>query len=129
MLDRFVQRLDETDIERARQFSKANPANFTVRREKYLDYLKAHAEGGRFLSEWHKALDAIDHDRDLYLYRQAYDHAISHPDDVPVIAGRLRSVPRRQPATASSPRPPKTTSLVEIPGAGRISSDLETRAG
>lgn len=91
MLDRFVLRLDESDIERARQFSKANPSNFTVRREKYLDYLKAHAQGGRFLSEAHSALDAIERDRDLYLYRQAYDHAVAHPDDVPAIAARLRS--------------------------------------
>lgn len=91
LLAGFVRRLDESDIERARQFSREHPTNFVVRREKYQDYLKAHAQGGRFVAEAHEALDRIDHDRDVYLYRQAYDHAVAHPDDVPVVAGRLRA--------------------------------------
>jgi GTPase SAR1 family protein len=91
MLDRFVRRMDEADIEKARQFSRSNPTNFAVRREKYLDYLKAHAEGGRFVAEANAALEQVERERDVYLYRQAYDHALAHPDDVPAVAGRLRS--------------------------------------
>jgi hypothetical protein len=90
MLGRFLRRLDEADIARARQFAKANPTNFAARREKYLDYLKAHAEGGRFVAEANSALDAIERERDVYLYRQAYDHYAAHRDDVPAIAARLR---------------------------------------
>lgn len=91
LLDDFARRLDEADIARAREFGRANPTNFAVRREKYLDYLKAHAEGGRFVAEANAALERIEGERDVYLYRQAYDHFVAHPDDVPTIAGRLRS--------------------------------------
>lgn len=91
LLNDFVRRMDEAEIAKARRFSKENPTNFTVRREKYLDYLKAHAEGGRFIAEANAALEAIDQERDVYLYRQAYDHFVAHPDDVPTIAARLRT--------------------------------------
>ena len=91
LLKSYLQRLDETDIARAREFSKSSPTNFAVRRERYLDYLKAHADGGQFVSEANAAIAAIEHDRDMYLYRQAYDHHVAHPDDVPTIAARLRA--------------------------------------
>ncbi len=98
LLTGFVRRLDEADIDRARSFSREHPTNFVVRREKYQDYLKAHAEGGRFLAEATAALDQIDRDRDVYLYRQAYDHAVAHPDDVPAIAARMRTYLEANPA-------------------------------
>jgi GTPase SAR1 family protein len=87
----YVRRLDEGDIEKARQFSKTAPHNFASRRQKYLDYLRAHQHGGRFVGEANAALERIEVERDTYLYRQAYDHYIAHPDDVATVAGRLRA--------------------------------------
>ncbi len=91
LLNDLVRRLDEIDIEKARQYSRANPANFAVRRERYLDYLKAHAHGGRFINEANRALTQIERERDVYLYRQAYDHYKAHADDIPAVAARLRA--------------------------------------
>ncbi len=87
----YVHRLDLADIGKARDFSREQPTNFAVRRQRYLDYLKDHATGGRFISEAHEALDRIDRERDIYSYRLAYDHFIAHPEDVPAVAAKLRS--------------------------------------
>ena len=90
LLEAGITRLDEAEIERARQFSRTNPANYTARREKYTDYLRAHGQDGKFVTEARQAIQALDRERDLTLYRQAYEHQVTHPDDVPAIAGLLR---------------------------------------
>jgi hypothetical protein len=91
LLEQVVRRADEADIEKARQFSRANPNSFAARRSRYQEYLKAHAGGGRFIAEANAALDRIDRESDAHLYRSAYDHYVAHPDDVPAIAERLRA--------------------------------------
>ena len=73
------------------------PTQFATRIERYQDYLKAHQTGGRYISEAIEAKDRILHEWDTYAYRQAYDHAISHPDDVAEVARRLREYLRDQP--------------------------------
>ena len=87
----WLVRQDETDIARARRYAQENPTNFTARREKFADYLRDHRHGGRFVAEANAALARIDAERDVYLYRQAFDHRAAHPDDVPAVAARLRA--------------------------------------
>jgi hypothetical protein len=89
-LEEYIKRLDERDIETARDYSRRQPTQFAVRVEKYQEYLKAHQTGGRFISEALEAKDRILREWDTYSYRQAYDQAIAHPDDVAEIARRLR---------------------------------------
>jgi GTPase SAR1 family protein len=86
-----ARRIDEADIRKARDFSRSFPNNFPTRLRKYQEYLAAHQNGGRFVREALDAIDQIDRERDRYAYRQAYDHAIAHPDDVAEVARRLRS--------------------------------------
>jgi GTPase SAR1 family protein len=88
-LDDYVKRLDERDIARAREFSQRQPTSFAARIDKYQEYLKAHQAGGSYVSEALEAKDKILRDWDAYAYRQAYDHAATHPDDAAEIARRL----------------------------------------
>ncbi|AMV35931.1 TRAFAC clade GTPase domain-containing protein [Planctomyces sp. SH-PL62] len=96
-LDDYVRRLDERDIARAREYSQRQPTSFETRIEKYQDYLKAHQTGGLFISEAIEARDKILREWDAYSYRQAYDHATAHPDDVAEVARRLRDYLRDHP--------------------------------
>jgi GTPase SAR1 family protein len=93
-LEEYVRKLDERDIERARQYSKQYPTNFATRIERYQDYLKAHQTGGRFISEATEAKDVVLREWDTYTYRLAYDHLVAHPDDVAEVARRLRAYQR-----------------------------------
>ncbi|WP_165246359.1 GTPase domain-containing protein [Paludisphaera soli] len=96
-LDEYVRRLDDRDIARAREYSQRQPTSFAARIEKYQEYLKAHQAGGRYISEAIEARDKILREWDAYSYRQAYDHAASHPDDVAEVARRLRDYLRDHP--------------------------------
>ncbi len=89
-LEMYLQRLDEHDIDRARDYSRQNPTRFAARIERYQDYLKAHQAGGRYISEAIESKDKVLREWDSYAYRQAFDHAVAHPDDVAEIARRLR---------------------------------------
>jgi hypothetical protein len=89
-LEGYVGKLDERDIERARDYSRKFPTNFNTRIERYREYLKAHQTGGKFIGEAIDATDRIAREWDLHAYRQAYDHSIAHPNDVPEVARRLR---------------------------------------
>jgi GTPase SAR1 family protein len=82
----YVRKLDERDIERARQYSRQYATNFATRIDKYQDYLRAHQGGGRFISEATEAKDEILREWDLHVYRRAYDHLTAHPDDVAEVA-------------------------------------------
>jgi hypothetical protein len=96
-LDAYLKRLDENDIEKARDYSRRFPSSFAARIARYQDYLKAHQAGGRFISEAMEAKDRILREWDTYAYRQAYDHLVAHPDDVAEAARRLREYLREQP--------------------------------
>ncbi|MGO9599580.1 MAG: TRAFAC clade GTPase domain-containing protein [Isosphaeraceae bacterium] len=96
-LDDYARKLDERDIQRAREYSSLNPTNFSGRIQRYQDYLKEHQAGGRFLSEAIEARERILREWDTFSYRQAYDEALAHPDDVAEIARRLRDYLRDHP--------------------------------
>jgi GTPase SAR1 family protein len=96
-LDIYLQKLDDRDIEQARDYSRQNSTQFAARIERYQDYLKAHETGGKFISEAIEAKDRILREWDTYAFRQAYDHAVAHPDDVAEVARRLREYLRDQP--------------------------------
>jgi hypothetical protein len=93
-LGEYLKRLDEQDIDRARDYSRQYPSHFAARIERYREYIKAHQSGGRFLSEAIEAKDRILGEWDVYAYRQAYDHLIAHPDDVAEVARRLSEYQR-----------------------------------
>ncbi len=96
-LEAYLQRLDLLDIDQARNHSRQNPTQFAASIERYQAYLKAHQAGGRFISEAMEAKDRILREWDAYAYRQAYDHAAAHPEDVVQVAGRLREYLRDHP--------------------------------
>ncbi|MBI1322624.1 hypothetical protein GC170_05505 [bacterium] len=83
-------RIDERDIEAARDYSRKYPTNFATRLERYQDYLKTHASGGKYLSEAMDAKSRILEEWDVHVYRLAYDHLIAHPDDITEVARLLR---------------------------------------
>src|SRR5205823_5187099 len=68
-LDEYLKRLDESDIEKARDYSRRFPVHFAARIERYQEYLKAHQAGGRFISEAIEAKDRILREWDAYAYR------------------------------------------------------------
>jgi GTPase SAR1 family protein len=96
-LEGYLERLDDRDIDRARDYSRHYPTQFAARIERYEEYLKQHQTGGRFISEAVEAKDNILREWDTYAYRQAYDHAGAHPDDVAEVAHRLRDYLRDHP--------------------------------
>ena len=96
-LEMYLNRLDEHDIDQARDFSRQNPTRFASRIERFQNYLKTHQTGGRFVSEAIEAKDRILREWDAYAYRQAYDHSQAHPDDVAQVAQRLRDYLRDHP--------------------------------
>ncbi len=97
-LEIYLRRLDDHDIERARDYSRQYPTQFATRIERYQEYLKAHQAGGRFISEAIEAKDHILREWDAYAYRQAYDH----------VARASRRRRRGRPAPSRlSPRSPR----------------------
>ncbi|MBV8678293.1 MAG: hypothetical protein JO355_14110 [Planctomycetaceae bacterium] len=90
-LEAYVRRLDDRDIDRARNYSRQYPTNFATRIERYQEYLKAHQAGGRYISEAIEAKDRVLREWDTYTYRQAYEHLVAHPDDIAEVARRLRA--------------------------------------
>jgi Double-GTPase 2 len=96
-LESYVRTLDDRDIARARDYSKQHPSHFATRIERYQDYLRAHQNGGRHISEATEAKDRVLREWDTYTYRQAYDHLIAHPDDVAQVARLLQEYRRVHP--------------------------------
>jgi Double-GTPase 2 len=90
LLDDLVKTLDDRDIDKAREFSRRSPTEFAKRIDRYGDYLKAHAKGGRYISEAIEAKDRILRAWDTDTYRRAYDHLVAHPNDVGEVARQLR---------------------------------------
>lgn len=95
--NRFADRLDRDDIDKAREYSRAYPARFQNRIDRYRDYLAAHKNGGKFVREALEAQDRVREDWDVYAYRQAYDHWVAHPNDLAEIARGLREYLRLHP--------------------------------
>ncbi len=83
-------RIDDRDIEAARDYSRKYPTNFATRLERYQEYLKTHASGGKYLSEAMDAKSKILEEWDVHAYRLAYDHLVAHPDDITEVARLLR---------------------------------------
>ncbi len=122
-LDDYLRRLDENDIEKARDYSRQYPSHFAMRIERYQEYLKAHHAGGRFISEAIEAKDRILREWDLWSYRQAYDHLVAYPDDVAETARRLREYLRDQPDgryQADAQRYLEWWDKVSVPGQYRV---------
>jgi GTPase SAR1 family protein len=90
LLDDLVKALDDRDIDKAREFSRRSPTDFARRIDRFGEYLKAHAKGGRYISEAIEAKDKILRAWDLDTYRRAYDHLVAHPNDVGEVARQLR---------------------------------------
>jgi hypothetical protein len=91
LIESVAARIDAADIQKARDFSTNYPGSHATRRRKYEEYLAAHASGGRYTREAIEAIEAIDRERDVGLYRKAYDHAAAYPRDVPAIAQLLQA--------------------------------------
>jgi hypothetical protein len=134
-LDEYLKRLDENDIEQARDYSRRFPAQFAARIEHYQDYLKAHEAGGYFISEAMEAKDRILREWDEHAYRQAYDYAAAHVDDVAEIARRVRDYLRDQPEgrhAADAQRYLDWWDKVSVPGAYRVTlrrGEVESSVG
>ena len=90
-LELYVRTLDDRDIDRVALYSRQYPTNFATRIERYQDYLREHATGGRHVSEAAEAKDRILREWDAHAYGLAYDHLAAHPDDVAETARRLRN--------------------------------------
>ncbi len=98
LMDAATRRIDEADIQEARDFARKFPTNFATRRRKYEEYLADHRDGGQFVREALDALEQIDTERDLYAYRRAFDYWLAHTQDVPEIAKLLRTYLNENPA-------------------------------
>jgi hypothetical protein len=85
-----LRRLDERDIETARQYSAGQPLHFLTRREQYQRYLDRHPDGA-FVAEAEAALTAIDADWDKNDFRTVRDHFVSRPGDVDELVARCRT--------------------------------------
>lgn len=86
----YLRRLDEHDIEAARDYSAREPQNFHTRRERYQDYLDHHPAGA-FAAEATAAVRAIADEWDRHDYRAMRDHYRAHPRDLKEAEARGRS--------------------------------------
>jgi hypothetical protein len=134
-LEMYLKRMDEHDIDEAREFSHKNPTRFAARIERFQHYLKNHEAGGRFVSEAIEAKDRILDEWDVYAYRQAFDHAAAHPDDVAEVARRLKDYLRDHPdgrfATLAQ-RYQEWWDRISVPGQYRVTlrrGEVEPRVG
>ncbi len=134
-LEMYLKRLDEHDIDEAREFSSKYPTRFATRIERFQHYLKNHETGGRFVSEAIEAKDRILAEWDVYAYRQAFDHAMAHPDDVAEVAQRLRDYLRDHADgrfAADAQRYQEWWDKISVPGQYRVTlrrGEVEPRVG
>lgn len=76
-----LHRLDEQDIQEARDYSARSPFNFQTRRELYQRYLERHPGSGAFTGEATAALRTIALDWDKHDFRKLRDQFTRHPGD------------------------------------------------
>jgi hypothetical protein len=86
----YLLRLDERDIESARNYSAQLPFNFLSRREQYQRYLDKHPSGA-FVEEATTALRAIDSDWDKHDFRLVRDQYEAQPGNIPELVARCRA--------------------------------------
>jgi hypothetical protein len=86
----ILRRLDELDIQAARDYSARNPLHFQTRREHYLRYLAQHPAGGRFAREAEEALLRIDREWDNYDFRSVADHFRREPANLSGLSAHCR---------------------------------------
>jgi hypothetical protein len=86
----YLRRLDEHDIDAARDYSAREPLNFHTRRQRYQEYLDRHPSGA-FAAEATEAMSAIGAEWDRHDYRLVRDHYRDHPGEVKELEARGRS--------------------------------------
>jgi GTPase SAR1 family protein len=86
----YLRRLDEHDIDAARDYSAREPLNFHTRRERYQEYLDRHPTGA-FASEAVTTVAAIAAEWDRHDYRAVRDHFRDHAGDVKELEALGRS--------------------------------------
>lgn len=82
----IVQRMDEQDIQAARDYSSRQPLNFQSRLDNYQGYLDKHSTGGNFTDEARKAIATIGTDWDRHDFRRIRDLYVAHPAEVAELA-------------------------------------------
>jgi hypothetical protein len=87
----YIRRLDERDIEAAREYSARAPLQFQTRRGHYLHYLDKHPSGGAFTKEAETALRVIDSAWDRHDFRAIRDLYQEKPGDVAGLVARSRT--------------------------------------
>jgi GTPase SAR1 family protein len=86
----YVRRLDEHDIEAARDYSAREPLNFFSRRQRYQAYLDRHPQG-LFATEASAAVESIAAEWDRHDYRAVRDYFRAHAGDIKEVEARGRS--------------------------------------
>ncbi|MCS6850036.1 MAG: hypothetical protein NZ700_02565 [Gemmataceae bacterium] len=87
----YLRRLDERDIEAAREYSARKPLNFQTRRELYQAYLDKHPTGGAFTVEAKAALQAIATQWDRHDFRLVRDQFLRQPGNMAELVARCRT--------------------------------------
>jgi hypothetical protein len=88
--DAYLARLDDHDLEFARNYSARQPLNFQTRREAYQRYLDKHPTGAG-AAEARSAIAAIDGDWDKHDFRSVRDHFVAKPGEVSELVARCRT--------------------------------------
>jgi hypothetical protein len=86
----YVQRMEEREIEPARELSARTPLDFAGRREQYQRYLDRHPAGA-FALEARTALRAIDIECDKHDFRVIRDQYIANPGSVTALVASCRA--------------------------------------
>lgn len=116
-------RLDEQDIQAARDYSARQPLNFQTRRELYQRYLDRHPGGSTFSDEAKTALRTIDDAWDRHDFRRLRDQFVAHPADIAELVGQSRRYLAVHPTgkfTASAREILRWTERVTAPGDYRV---------
>jgi hypothetical protein len=86
----YLRRLEERDLEVARNYSGRQPFNFQTRREHYQRYLDKYPSGA-FVAEAAAALGAIEKDWDKHDFRAIRDRFLTQPGDIAALVARCRA--------------------------------------
>jgi hypothetical protein len=86
----YLLRLDEQDIQAARDYSARSPLNFHTCCEHYQYYLEKHPAGGAFTQEARTALQTIAQDWDKHDFRTIRDLFQADPSDITDLVTRCR---------------------------------------
>ena len=134
-LEMYLKRLDEHDIDQARDFSRKNPD--AVRQpDRTVPGLPEGPRGRRAVRQrGDRGQGPILREWDVYAYRQAYDHFQAHPDDVAEVAQRLRDYLRDHADgryAADAERYQEWWDKISVPGQYRVTlrrGEVEPKVG